>query len=293
MCGCVSPPTPSMPLGSRWPCQWIVVCSGSLLVTNRRTRSPSTTSIVGPGLCPLYPHRCAFMPGASSRTTGSATRWNSLTPSFMRHGSVQPFSVTTALYGRPLGGVSGACVTALSCVGASGSDAAPARVTRPAPAMAAPAVRMNPRRFIECSPRSMRGGARAATGVGARCDQRRCGCLAARQRELEIGAGEPEITLRLDRCDDARDLLARLGQQLEDARQHAVVAEQRLVGDRLAQRHDLVAVMAREIVGGAIGVVGGAHLGARVAVGLGQAERRLPVDRLGLGDFRVAPVEQR
>ena len=37
------------------------------------------------------------MPGANSRTTGSATRWNSLTPSFMRQGSVQPFSVTTGL----------------------------------------------------------------------------------------------------------------------------------------------------------------------------------------------------
>ena len=37
------------------------------------------------------------MPGAISRTTGSATRWNSFTPSFMRHGRVQPFSVTTGL----------------------------------------------------------------------------------------------------------------------------------------------------------------------------------------------------
>ena len=38
-----------MPLGRRWPCQWMLVCSGSLLVTKMRTRSPSTTSIVGPG----------------------------------------------------------------------------------------------------------------------------------------------------------------------------------------------------------------------------------------------------
>ena len=41
----------------RWaasmPCQWTLVCSGSLLVTKMRTRSPSTTSIVGPGLWPL------------------------------------------------------------------------------------------------------------------------------------------------------------------------------------------------------------------------------------------------
>ena len=36
-----------------WPCQWMVVCSGSLLVTKMRTRSPSTTSMVGPGDWPL------------------------------------------------------------------------------------------------------------------------------------------------------------------------------------------------------------------------------------------------
>ena len=41
------------------------------------------------------------MPGASSRSTGSATRWNSLTPWFMRQGRVQPLSVTTGREGRP------------------------------------------------------------------------------------------------------------------------------------------------------------------------------------------------
>lgn len=35
------------------------------------------------------------MPGAISRCTGSAIRWNSFHPSFVRHGRVQPFSVTT------------------------------------------------------------------------------------------------------------------------------------------------------------------------------------------------------
>jgi len=53
------------------------------------------------------------MPGAISRTTGSATRWNSFTPSRMRQGAVQPFSVTTGWYGRPLGGASGGWVAAL------------------------------------------------------------------------------------------------------------------------------------------------------------------------------------
>jgi len=36
------------------------------------------------------------MPGAICRRTGSAMRWNSFHPLFMRQGSVQPFSVTTA-----------------------------------------------------------------------------------------------------------------------------------------------------------------------------------------------------
>ena len=53
MCGWVSPATPSMPLGKRWPCQCTLVCSGRRLVTKMRTRSPSTTSMVGPGLWPL------------------------------------------------------------------------------------------------------------------------------------------------------------------------------------------------------------------------------------------------
>src|SRR5450830_1766240 len=81
------------------------------------------------------------MPGAISRTTGSATRWNSFTPSFIRHGSVQPFSVTTGLYGRPFDGTNGACVAADDCIGASGSEAAPALVTMPAPIRVAAPVK--------------------------------------------------------------------------------------------------------------------------------------------------------
>jgi hypothetical protein len=53
ICGWVRPPTPSIPFGSSTPCQWMVVCSGSLLVTKMRTLSPSTHSIVGPGDWPL------------------------------------------------------------------------------------------------------------------------------------------------------------------------------------------------------------------------------------------------
>ena len=36
------------------------------------------------------------MPGAISRTTGSATRWNSFQSPFCRQGSVQPLSVDDA-----------------------------------------------------------------------------------------------------------------------------------------------------------------------------------------------------
>ena len=49
----------------------------------------------GAGRLAVVAPRCAFMPGASSRTTGSATRWNSFQSPFMRQGSVQPLSVTT------------------------------------------------------------------------------------------------------------------------------------------------------------------------------------------------------
>jgi len=63
--------------------------------------------MVGPGLEPLKPHMFTFIPGANSRTHGSATRWNSLTPLFMRQGSDQPFRVMTGLNGRPLEGAGG------------------------------------------------------------------------------------------------------------------------------------------------------------------------------------------
>ena len=67
----------------------------------------------------------------------------------MRQGSVQPFKVTTGLYGRPLGGARGGWVDALSIAGASGSDAAPARLTSPAPRATAPAFKKNFRRVTK------------------------------------------------------------------------------------------------------------------------------------------------
>src|SRR4051794_18762434 len=102
------------------------------------------------------------MPGASSRTTGSATRWNSLTPLFMRQGRDQPLRVTTGLYGRPLGGTSGGIVAAEAWTGASGRDAAPALLTSDAPTMAAPAPVRKDLRDVIC-------------GVPLSCRARPCG----------------------------------------------------------------------------------------------------------------------
>src|SRR5471032_1441298 len=79
------------------------------------------------------------MPGASSRTTGSATRWNSLTLLFMRQGKDQPFRVTTGLNGRPFGGGGGVLVSAVLMLTASGKEAAPTRLTAAALRATAPA----------------------------------------------------------------------------------------------------------------------------------------------------------
>ncbi len=81
------------------------------------------------------------MPGAISRTTGSAIRWNSFQPSFMRHGALQPFSVTTGLNGRPSGGAAGGNVLACVMMAASGIAIALARDTRPAPSIVAAPVK--------------------------------------------------------------------------------------------------------------------------------------------------------
>ena len=63
----------------------------------------------------------ARLPGANSCSTSSATRWNSLTPSFMRKGSVQPFSVRTGVQPRLASATGGA--TGVSAVPESGADA--------------------------------------------------------------------------------------------------------------------------------------------------------------------------
>ena len=51
--GWFMPLMPSNPFGRSMPCQCTEVASGRRLVTNSRTRSPSTASRVGPGVVPL------------------------------------------------------------------------------------------------------------------------------------------------------------------------------------------------------------------------------------------------
>ena len=53
MSGWVSGATPSMALGSPTPWKWTSVPMGRSLVTLTRTRSPTSTRIIGPGTIPL------------------------------------------------------------------------------------------------------------------------------------------------------------------------------------------------------------------------------------------------
>src|SRR5262245_7189494 len=87
---------------------------------------------------------------------------------------------------------------------------------------------------------------------------------AAGHRRLEVHAREPEVALRLDRCDRRGDALARLRQQREHVDQHRVVAKQCFVRDDLAQRQDLTLVVAGDLVGVAIDKIGVARLRADI-----------------------------
>jgi hypothetical protein len=116
---------------------------------------------------------------------------------------------------------------------------------------------------------------------------------AADQHGVERGVREPEIALRLDGADDRADALARIGQKFEHAREHAVVAQQVFFGDRLPQRHDLVAVVTRQVEPRAIGVVRLAHLRAGLDRNLRRPIERSQIGGIGLGATCVAGIEQR
>src|SRR5215475_26394 len=59
---------------------------------------------------------------------------------------------------------------------------------------------------------------------------------ATANRSVEIGAGQPEITLRFDGGDIHRHPLPRLGQQRKNIDLHGAITQQGLVGDRPTQR---------------------------------------------------------
>src|SRR3970282_1054369 len=134
-------------------------------------------------------------------------------------------------------------MSGLSMIGASGSVAAPAFDTRAAPKRPAAEARMKFLRVVIAEVLSARGRAR-------------------RKRHLQVGFSDPEVALRFEIRVDARHGVARVGEQLEYRRQHAVVAQQHLLRDALPERHDLVAVMPRDVERRAVGGVGLPYLGA-------------------------------
>ena len=130
-----------------------------------------------------------------------------------------------------------------------------------------------------------------ASGCGRASGRRQAGF--ADESHVEVGLRKPEVALGLDGGVDAGDLQTRVGEQLEDADQHAVVAQQVLLGDLLAQRHDLVLVVARDVVGGAPRAVSLAKLRPRMDGGLGRAVHGLHVDSFRTKHACTTPVEQR
>ncbi len=85
---------------------------------------------------------------------------------------------------------------------------------------------------------------------------------------------------------------SRVGEQLEDADQHAVVAQHVFVEHTFSQRHDLVEVVPRDVVRRAVRAVGLAHFGACVDRGLLGEQQGLALHMLGACGLRAA-VEDR
>src|SRR5690349_4395924 len=115
-------------------------------------------------------------------------------------------------------------MTALSMLGASGMAAACTRpLTAPAPASTA-AVPRKPLRdnMVRLLCDSMGGGGGLDRRRGARL--RHCGVAAADDGGEQIGAGEPEVALGVDRRDGRIDALPCLGQQRELIELHGAVA---------------------------------------------------------------------
>src|SRR5262245_4593642 len=191
------------------------------------------------------------MPGAVSRPTRAATRWDPFQSPFMRHGKVQPLSVTTGWYCGPLGGTSGGCMVLVVVVGASGMLAA---CTRPLTALALASTAAEPRKPLRDNmllsffkPSVLAGfTGRLRHGAGSFAPPTRA---AARDGSLEVGGREPEPAPGVDCRHGCGDALACFRQQREHVDLHRVVAKQRFVRDDPAQRQHLALVMAGNVVG--------------------------------------------
>src|SRR3954462_14489454 len=81
------------------PCQWTVVGSGSSFLKWTMTRSPSRTSRVGPGTCPLYAETSLLTPGCRISVVRPAVRFTSTVlgsfEMFARSGGLEETSRTT------------------------------------------------------------------------------------------------------------------------------------------------------------------------------------------------------
>src|SRR5579863_5171187 len=175
----------------------------------------------------------------------------------MRHGSDQPFKVETARYGLPLGGASGGCIAGESVETISGSAASAPCATAPA-ATARPALLKNLRResMIDCSSRPL------LRGVSQQCG-------------VELRFGDPEIAQAPNVAVEARRLFARSRQQFEYADLRCVVAQQILLGEGLAQRQDLVALLLGQLECRAVVRIGQPDLRACRNRGLRETIHRL------------------
>src|SRR5688572_22894730 len=116
-------------------------------------------------------------------------------------------------------------------LGASGTAACATRLTAAAPSIAAPAVFrklrlvfMIPSRLVAATA----GGRRRCFGGPGRAADR-----PAREACLQFRVGDPEIAQRSKIGIDGDDLLARIGEQLEHAGEHAVVAQEHLLRNAL------------------------------------------------------------
>ena len=98
----------------------------------------------------------------------------------------------------------------------------------------------------------MVGAAGGRNGGSGRSIQRRL----ADHRHFQITASDPEIAQGFDIAVDATDLRPGISEQVENANQHAVVAEHVLVRNPLVEGDHLVTVMAGNVVIGSVGVIG-------------------------------------